>query len=123
MSKKEKILEGIIIFIMALVFIAVSRYVYGAIQTKQTVDSLKNPAAQPLISDAQARSEFMSGCDTNAYYLQNEYCQCMYDEIREVSTVNELINDGLSLNQEQMESKYSQQINYCLTTIYEGVEL
>jgi hypothetical protein len=114
------ILIGIAVFLGA-------RYMVTAIQTERAVNKIhtaaQSPTAEPIITPERARAEFMRGCDTGEYYLQNEYCQCMWTQMVSSFGVNTIVNDGLQLNQVEMETKYARQIDYCLTTTYKNIEL
>jgi hypothetical protein len=123
----KNVLTTFAVVIVAIALYLGASYLIGAVHTQQQVNQISNAAktktAEPIISTETARAEFMQGCDTGEYYLQNEYCQCMWNKLATDFGVNTLINDGLSLNQEEVEVKYYRQINYCLTTVYENIEL
>lgn len=113
----------IITVVVVIVGLAAGSYLLEAVQTKRAVDSLSNPTTVPALSESEAKAEFMGGCDTNSYAKQAEYCGCVYDQMRNRTTVNQLANEGLTFTQEQIQAKYENEINYCVTTVYEGVEL
>jgi len=116
-------MKSLILILATIGAIAGGRYIYSAIQTKQIVDNLSNPTSSPVTTEADAKKGFMSGCDTNQYDRQTEYCGCMYDQMRKVSSINQLTNDGLTLTAEELQTKYQQQSSFCLTVVYgsEGV--
>ena len=117
----------IISVIAVLALMAGTRYVIGAVQTQNEVNQISNAAqsrtSEPLIPVADARAEFMSGCDDGSFYLQTEYCGCTWTQLVQAYGVNALMNDGLTLSASEMEAKYQTQVNYCLTTVYDNVEL
>jgi hypothetical protein len=106
---------------------AVGKYIVGAIQTQNAVNMISEAAesktSDPVMPVAEARVEFMTGCDTGAYDRQDEYCGCMWEQLVQAYGVNTLINDGLNLNQQQIESKYDRHIQYCTASVYGNVEL
>ena len=90
----------------------------------EILNTLQDPVAQPISSEDHAKASYMMGCGGDEFVGQNEYCECTYDQIRKISSINQLANDGLTLTSEQMEAKYKKEINYCLATVYgEDVQL
>lgn len=61
---------------------------------------------------AQAREEFMSGCDPDG--IDKTYCSCLFDEMISSTSLAELENDGNTLTDIQIVTKYQNQINACL---------
>jgi len=116
-------MKNLVIILVIIGSIAGGSYIVDAVMTKQAVDSLASPNSAPALSESEAKAEFMGGCNTNEYDRQAEYCGCTYNQMRQKVTVNQLINDGLTLNQEQMQAKYQEEISYCLTTVYNIEEL
>jgi hypothetical protein len=114
-------MKNTIITILAIVVgISVGGYLIEAVQTKQAVDNLSNPTTEPTITTSEARKEFMIGCDTGEYYLQGAYCGCLFEQFLSGRSVNELVNDGLMLTEDQVAAKYDSEINYCLGVTYES---
>jgi len=105
----------------------VGRYIIGAVQTQNEVNQISNASksrtSEPLIPVAEARAEFMTGCDTGSYDSQTEYCGCVWEQLVTSYGVNAIMNDGLTLTESEINAKYERQINYCLTTVYENIEL
>lgn len=114
-------MKNVIIFIAIIASILGGRYLVDAVITKQTVDNLSNPSSTPVITESEARAEFMSGCNTNEFEMQSDYCVCVYDQIREKSTVNQIVNDGLTLTETEMQTKYENEIDYCINQTYPTV--
>jgi hypothetical protein len=92
---------------------------YQSWQEPDTQDR-QDYSSEPVVSDSQARREFMIGCDTGEYYLQGAYCGCLFEQFLSGRSVNELVNDGLMLTEDQVAAKYDSEINYCLGVTYES---
>jgi hypothetical protein len=120
-------MSAIIIVIAIGVSMVAGRYIIGAIQTQNEVNQISNASksktSEPLIPVAEARTQFMTGCDTGSYFNQTEYCECVWEQLVTSYGVNAIMNDGLTLTESEINAKYERQINYCLTTVYENIEL
>lgn len=123
----KNVITAVAVIAAILVSGLVGQYIVESIQTKMEVDEIgrraEDKASEPLLPVAEARAEFMQGCDTGDYTLQSEYCGCVWTELVTDYGVNQIMNDGLTLTAQQLESKYDKQINYCITTVYEGINL
>lgn len=120
----KNVLLTIVVAVVALFGVG---YAIDAIQAKNAVDTIQSASedksSKPLMTESEARAEFMGGCDTGQLTNQTSYCECVYREMRKVSTINELANDGLTMSASQIEAKYAKQIDRCVTEIYGSSEL
>jgi len=113
--------KTLVIIVLTLAMLGLVGYLLEAIQTKQYVDSLSNTNTSSVLSESEAKASFMEGCNTNEFTKQSEYCECTYEQIRNNTSINQLINDGLTLTNEQMQVKYENEISYCLRKVYENL--
>ena len=107
---------------IVLAFLVVS-YLFTAVRTDLTVRDINNrandPTSEPIISEAEARKEFMIGCDTDEIYLQGAYCGCVYERIVKAYGVNKFLSDTLQYG-DGITTIYEKEINYCLDVVYES---
>lgn len=102
-------------------------YIIDAVLTKEAVREIKNrannPTSQPVITDAEAKQEFVYGCTTTAQGIDgaNVYCVCLYDELREVYSVNQLLNISLNKSEAELEEFMTPYANRCMYQTW-GVE-
>lgn len=96
--------------LMGLGLLTVFSFVVSATLAYIEVNGEKSTGGTPTITDP--RAEFMEGCTPDG--LQNSYCQCMWREITNNYSVNELAKDGLSLTEEQLLEKYKKEIISCI---------
>jgi len=67
-----------------------------------------------------ARQVFMEGCGVDGDYLIGAFCGCAWTQLTNQYTLDQISRDGLTLTQDQLATKYTNIINYCTTTVYEG---
>jgi hypothetical protein len=117
----------VVYIIIGLSLVSGVTYLIGAVQTQNQVNRIssaaKSKTSEPLISVSEARVEFMSGCDDNSFYLQEEYCGCAWTQLLQAYGVNAIINDALMLSEVQLQNKYQEHVNYCLAVTYDNIEL
>lgn len=115
-------MDSIKAIVVALVIIAGGSYAYKAITVERQVASItsaaERPSSTPLLTDAEARAEWMSGCNDPTITGMTEYCTCSYNEIRETYSINEMINFGVTLDQAGFETKFAREIETCLNRVY-----
>ena len=98
-------------------------YVYSAVQSKNTVDEVSRrasrPNGEPIISEAEFRTEFMKGCNTGELdgdgFDQTAYCECLYTKFRKDYSINQAAKAGLNNSEAQIEAIMTPYGNACLS--------
>lgn len=117
---------GIVLGVIVGIFSAT--YLVDAVFTKQAVDEIERRAtttnSQPLLSEAEAKQEFTSGCLQSGYGIDGieSYCSCLYTQLRLTYSINQLANMGLTYSESEIEQAMSNQVAYCARTTW-GVDL
>lgn len=103
-------------------------YIIDAIQAKNTVDTItekaENIGSEPIITDQEAKIEFVSGCVGESQGLDSNsaYCTCMYERLREVYSVNQLLNISLTMTDTELQAFMQPYATRCARETW-GVEL
>lgn len=104
-------------------------YIIDAVLTKEAVRKIENrannPTSQPIITDAEARAEFVNGCVIEGVGIDGVqiYCTCMYDELRQIYSVNQLINLALNSSEAELESIMAPHVDGCVQETWNVMSL
>lgn len=112
-------IKGAIIFCL----IYAGTYVYQAIRVKQQVDSLDSNVQ--VASTEHTKQQFINGCMEESIqttdFSQQQYCQCMVDELLKDYSANEIAKLGLEKDTQNTIKKLEPYAKRCLRS--QGIEV